>query len=77
MDEGLGTLEDVTVFTTLDCNSENRPIHVAEEGIAKTNFTCHVATNSFRKGSFGLMDAPAPFRPMLDILRSEYQWKAV
>lgn len=75
MDECQHSVEDATVFATLDCNSGYRKIPVAEEDMPKTTFTGHVGTYAFRRMQFGLMNAPATIQRMPDIFLSEYRWK--
>ena len=44
MDDFIDSLEDASVFTTLDCNSGYRKIPVAPEDRDKTTFTTHMGT---------------------------------
>ena len=76
MDECLDTLGEAKVFPTLDCNSRYWQITVAGEDRPKTTSTCHSGTYQFNRMPFGLVNAPATFQSILDILLSGYSWKS-
>jgi len=70
MDDCRDTLDDATVFSSLDCNSEYWKISVASEDRYKTKFTSHTGLFRLLRLPFGLAKAPASFQPALDYILS-------
>lgn len=75
MDGCLDSLRVACVFMTLDCNSGYCQIPVADEDVRKTTYFCHVDTCSFRRKPFGLLNAPASFQRMRDVLLTGFRWR--
>jgi len=75
MDDCLDSLNDATVFSTLDCNAGYWQIPVAAEDREKTTFTSHTNFFRFIRLPFGLVNAPAFFQRALDIILSGLRWQ--
>jgi hypothetical protein len=75
MDEGVDSLGDATVFTTIDCNSGYLQITIHPDDRDKTTFTSHYGTYQFLRLPFGLRNAPETFQRAIDIILSGVKWK--
>jgi len=67
MDEGIESLGDAGVFSTLDCNAGFWQIPVAEEDKHLTALTCHSGAWQCVRLPFGLCNAPATFQRAMDM----------
>jgi len=74
-EDGIDSLGDACVFSTLDCNAGYWQIPMALDDIDKTAFTCHIGTYEYLKLAFGLPNTPATFQRSLDIILSRMTGK--
>jgi len=75
MDDCLDSLEDSTVFSTLDCNAGYWQIPKAADDRDKTTFSSHTGLFRFVRLPFGLVNVPASFQRALDIILSGIRWQ--
>jgi len=68
MDGCIDFLGDAKVFSTLDCNSGNWQIPVADEDRVETTFVCHEGAYRYIRLPFGLSNAPATFQRAIDMI---------
>jgi Reverse transcriptase (RNA-dependent DNA polymerase) len=72
----LDSLGDATIFSTLDANSGDWQLDMAEADQDKTTFTSHRGTYRFTRMPFGLVNAPATFQRAMDIILSRVLWQS-
>ena len=75
MDDGIDSLGDAAVFTTLDCNSGYWQIPVAPKDRDKITFTTYMGMFRHLRMPFGLKGAPATFQRALDTILSGVRWQ--
>lgn len=74
MDECFGSLRDAKMFFTLDANSSYWQIEAHKSNHVKTAFTSLHGIWHFKRMSFGLCNAPAPFQRVMDVILSTVKW---
>jgi Reverse transcriptase (RNA-dependent DNA polymerase) len=75
LDEGIDSLGDAVVFTTLDCNSGYWQIPVHPGDRDKTTFTSLYGTYRFLRLPFGLQNASLTFQRGIDIILCGVKWE--
>ena len=75
MDECIDCLGDAPVFTTLDCNSWDWQVEIAQEDRDKTTFASHCGLFRFISMPFGLNNAPAAFQRAVDFILPWVKWE--
>jgi len=75
MDDCLDSLGDAKMFSTLDCNTGYWQFPAAAEDRDKTTFTSHTGLFRFLRLPSSLMNAPASFPRLLDIILSGFRLK--
>ena len=75
MDEYIESLDDSTVFTTLDSNSGYWRVEVAEDHRDKTTFESICDLFRFMHTPFGLKNASATFQQAFDIILARMRWE--
>jgi len=75
MEHFFDSLEDVQVFTSLDCTAWYWQVPLRMEDQEKTAFTTHCGTYHCLSMPFGLTNAPATFQRALDIILSGLKWR--
>jgi len=76
MDEGIDSLGEATIFSTLDCNAGYWQVDIAPEDREKTAFVCHEGAYQYKRMPFELTNAPATFQRALDIILSAVKWQS-
>ena len=74
IDETLDALGNANWFTTLDLQSGFWQIPVKKSDIEKTAFATHHGHWEFRVMPFGLVNAPATFQRLMDLVLSGLHW---
>jgi len=75
MDEGIDSVGDARVFSTLDCNAGYWQTSVTEEDKHITALTCHWGAWKCVRLPFGFCNAPATFQTAMDTRPAGVKWQ--
>ena len=75
MDDCIDSLAEATVFSALDANCVYWKIPVKTEYIHKIAYSCVSGLYEFANMPFRLINAPATFQRVLDIIFARYKWQ--
>jgi len=76
MNECIDSLNEASIFSTLDGNAGYWQLPIASEDREKTAFVCHEGAYQYKRMPFGLKNAPATLQRALDIILSWVKWQS-